>query len=154
MKPRVVQVGHEVAIPFVLAYCKRHNLTADNLDEAHYIWWWAVVHSARVRAIMGLQLVADNTLFVWGFFGDGSGTPGEEKSLALLSKIIDRLPQELVGVIVTNNVKMARHARKHGWRFDKPAPNGDGDFWRRPALDEITKAVGKPSPRAYARLHA
>lgn len=140
----------EIATPFVLDYCRRWNVPVENEDCAEHIWWWGVIIENRLRALVGLQLVADDTMFVWGFYGDGSGTPEEARAIAVISRIIDTLPWKLEGVILLENERMRRHARKHGWRFHDVAPPVAGKArakYIRESLERIREATGRPTTR-------
>ena len=122
----------------------------ENPDCLDDIWWWGVIVDLRLRAVMGLQLITDDTMFVWGFFGDGSGSPQEARAIATLSRLVDQLPWRLEGVILLDNERMRRTARKHGWRFDKiEAPTGgrpQGKYVRE-SLERIREATGRPTVR-------
>jgi hypothetical protein len=149
-RPVIARIGVELAAPFVLDYCRRWNVPVDNLDQAEEIWWWGCILANRMRACMGLQLMTDDMMFVWGFFGDGSGTPQEARALATLTRLVDQLPWKLEGVILLENERMRRHARKHGWRFhsvDVPSGGRPQGKFRRESLEAIREATGRPTVR-------
>lgn len=146
----IARIGVELAAPFVFDYCNRWNIPVENPDCLDDIWWWGGILDLRLRAAMGLQLVTDDTMFVWGFFGDGSGTPEEARAIATLTRLVDALPWRLEGVILLDNERMRRHARKHGWQFhglDDPTGGKAQGKYVRESLERIREATGRPTVR-------
>jgi len=146
----ICRVGVELAAPFVFDYCRRWNIPVDNPDRLEDIWWFGAILDLHLRAAMGVQLITDDTMFVWGFFGDGSGTPEEARAIATLTRLVDGLPWKLEGVILLENERMRRHARKHGWRFDRiedPTGGRAQGKYVRESLERIREATGRPTVR-------
>ena len=146
----IAKVGVELAAPFVFDYCRRWHIPVENPDRLDDIWWFGVIIENRLRAMVGLQLITDDTMFVWGFFGDGSGTADEARAIATISRLIDQLPWKLEGVILLENERMRRHARKHGWRFHKIDTETGGrpqGKYVRDSLERIREATGRPTAR-------
>lgn len=131
-------------------YCSRWNIPVENPDRLDDIWWWGAITDLHLRACMGLQLMTDEMMFVWGFFGDGSGTPEEARAIASLTRLVDALPWKLEGVILLENERMRRHARKHGWRFHEIEPETGGRAqgkYVRESLERIRESTGRPTVR-------
>lgn len=121
--PVVAAVPVELAMPFVLTYCRRERIPIANAEQAPNVWWWGVFYEGRLRAVMGLQCFIEGELHVWGVLGDGSGEIAERHAIRRLLEVLDGLANfALTGTILLKNKTSIRHARKHGWRFERLAP--------------------------------
>ena len=133
----VVKLTAEEAIPFINEYNHWSGTTVADPDMAKFCTWVGVAVNDVVRAVLGLQAIDDGKVFVWGMFGDGSGTIDECVAGVHLMHIVNSLPYELQGAILPSNVAQQRRAGRNGWiKTDTQVMCGtDGELqelWERP----------------------
>jgi hypothetical protein len=114
-KPTVVRVTPEEAVPFIRAYNSLMHTNAVNECQAGEAIWCGISVKDTLRAVLGLQALDHDEVWVWGMFGDGSGTVEEALAGAHLSKIVAALPFELSGAILPKNTAQLRRAERAGW---------------------------------------
>lgn len=139
--PRVTEIGSELAVPFITAYCLRWHLPFDAGGAENVQWWGAWWHFG-LRAVLGLMPVLphelreyfpeDDAIFVYGFYGDGS--VHELRAISALWNRLNHIPGNLVGTIYLPNTRMYRTARKSGWQMRALIPKAAGRIMHRPAV--------------------
>lgn len=67
----VVAIGGEIARPFAFNACKRYELPYDP-ESGDGLLWWAGIERGSVRAALAWSPIDDETLAIFGPFGDGS----------------------------------------------------------------------------------
>lgn len=68
----VAAIGDEIARPFAFSACQRYELSYDP-DSGDGLFWWAGIERGSVRATLAWSQVDEETLAIFGPFGDGSG---------------------------------------------------------------------------------
>jgi hypothetical protein len=137
-KPVIVKIKSEDAKPFIRQYNIWSNSTVADPEMANTCIWCGVEVKGVVRAVLGLQAIDDNEVFVWGMFGDGSATIDECIAGVYLMTVVNELPHKLQGAILPTNVDQIRRAEKNGWhKTDTQVMCGISgqlqDLWERPA---------------------
>ena len=133
----VVRISAEQAKPFIRKYNEWSGSTVADENEAEKILWCGIEIKGVVRTILGLQTIDDDTVFVWGMFGDGSGTIDEYIAAVHTMHIVNNLPYKLEGAILPSNQDQQRRATKNGWRKTDTqvlcGTNGElQELWERP----------------------
>lgn len=147
-KAVVADIGTELALPFIVAYCNRWGLPY-NIGGVENVQWWGafdIQHNA-LRAVLGLSVIPpmvrevledDADFFVYGIYGDE--TLGQERAIAALIRALHALPCTLVGTIFLPNEKMYHAMRRRGWQFAAVLPKGLAHVLRR--MPNIETAIG------------
>jgi hypothetical protein len=136
-KRMIVKMTFEQVLPFVLQYNRWSGTQVADPEEAVKCVWCGIQIKGVVRAVLGLQAVDFETTFVWGMFGDGSGSIDERIAGVYLMQVVNALPYKLEGAILPANVDQQRRALKNGWaKTDRMVMCGTNnelqELWERP----------------------
>jgi hypothetical protein len=114
-KPVIVHVTAKEAIPFIRAFNALMSTNAVNETQADRAVWCGITLKGHLRAVLGLQALDHDEVWVWGMFGDGSGTVEEAQAGVALSRIVASLQYHLSGAILPKNVAQQCRALRAGW---------------------------------------
>lgn len=133
MTPSVRQIGSELALPLIRAYCDRWHIPYSNTERADDVVWWGAFSDGALRAVMGIMPspIDATRLFVYGLYNDP--TRASTRAVYTLLKCLDELPQALDGTIHLPNARMFRVSGKFGWCLRTFLPDNCGALLERPA---------------------
>lgn len=111
----IKRISWKTCLPFIEAYNRKFDTAVADPQLAKFCVWCGVEVRGILRAVLGLQPIDDDEVFVWGMFGDGSGELDEIIAGAYLTKIVEEMPFNLSGAILPSNVDQQRRASMRGW---------------------------------------
>jgi|GEM_PF-6196304 len=133
----IVKISPDEAIPYIEAYNRWSGTQVADPAMAKFCVWCGIIINGKVRAVLGLQPIDLEEVFVWGMFGDGSGSIDERIAGVYLMQVVNDLPYKLQGAILPTNLAQQRRAAKNGWiktNTQVVCGNDDElqDLWERP----------------------